>query len=57
MIQKSRHRTETIVVGIVGPIHIVTSYCTFPVAYLGFHFGGGFKFFREKWGYLHKNNS
>ena len=23
------------------------------VAYLGFHFGGGFKIFREKWGYLH----
>ena len=23
------------------------------VAYLGFHFGGGFKFFLEKWGYLH----
>ena len=23
------------------------------VAYLGFHFGGGFKIFLEKWGYLH----
>ena len=23
------------------------------VAYLGFHFGGGSKFFLEKWGYLH----
>ena len=23
------------------------------VAYLGFHFGGGSKFFWEKWGYLH----
>ena len=23
------------------------------VAYLGFYFGGGFKFFWEKWGYLH----
>ena len=25
----------------------------YSVAYLGFHFGGGFKFFLEKWGYLH----
>ena len=24
-----------------------------PVAYLGFHFGGGFKIFLVKWGYLH----
>ena len=23
------------------------------VAYLGFHFGGGFKIFLEKWGYSH----
>ena len=23
------------------------------MAYLGFHFGGGFKIFLEKWGYLH----
>ena len=26
------------------------------VAYLGFHFGGGFKIFLEKWGYLHGAN-
>ena len=25
----------------------------YTVAYLGFHFGGGFKIFLEKWGYLH----
>ena len=31
----------------------VATLALFSVAYLGFHFGGGFKIFREKWGYLH----
>ena len=28
-------------------------YPVWAVAYLGFHFRGGFKIFFEKWGYLH----
>ena len=28
-------------------------YMVYTAAYLGFHFGGGFKIFLEKWGYLH----
>ena len=35
--------------------NFIDSGITLPVAYLGFHFGGGggFKIFLEKWGNLH----
>ena len=32
---------------------IIAKNLLYAVVYLGFHFGGGFKNFLEKWGYLH----